>query len=146
MINSRLCWVKMQLWSIYNQTSSFFVNIKILKLHSSFDQGMIMIHQETLKIIKSQKLLNWGFLKEKSTELWPSITFTYFIKNFTTKSNSEGNSILYNFVSYRFFKSNASFERYGPRHYRSFQKSTKSHFFSKKCTWTWKLQMGWNQR
>ena len=135
MINSRLCGTKSQIWSIYSQTSSILVNINILKLDSSFDQGLIMIHQENLKFIKSQKLLNLDFLKEKSTELWPSITFTYLIKNFSTKAHFEGNSIFYNFVSYRFFPKNSSFKRYEPLHYRSFWKSTKTHLLSRQFTW-----------
>ena len=135
MINSRLCWLKSQLWSIYSQTSRFLVNIKVWKSHSSFDQGLIMIHQENLKFIKSQKLLKLGFLKEKSTELWQSITFTYFIRNFSTKAHFEGNSIFYNFSSYMFFPKNASFERYEPLHYSSFWKSTKRHLLSRQFTW-----------
>ena len=55
MVNSRLCWVKSQLWSTYSQTSRFLVNINIFKSHSSFDQGLIMIHQENSKIHQKTK-------------------------------------------------------------------------------------------
>ena len=116
------------------ETSRFLVNINILKSYSSFDQGQIMIHQENSRFIKSQKLLNQGFLKEKSTELQPSITFTCFMKFFLTKAHFKGNSNLYNFVSLNSSSKNTSFERYGSKHYRSFRKSTKTHLLLKQFT------------
>src|ERR1044072_3081442 len=56
MVENQLYWTKSQLWSTYSQISSFLVNIKILKSHSSFDQRLIMIHQENSRFIKSQKV------------------------------------------------------------------------------------------
>src|ERR1043165_5743739 len=65
MVENQLYWIKSQLWSTYSQTSSFLVNIKILRAHSSFDQGLIMIHQGNSKV----KVTKLGFLEEKSTQL-----------------------------------------------------------------------------
>ena len=53
------------------------------------------------KIWSKVKLSKLGFFKQKTTELWPGITFTYFIRNFSTKAHFKGNSILYNFISHQ---------------------------------------------
>ena len=54
MIKNKMYWIKSQLWSTYSQTLIFLVNINILRSHSSFDQGLIMIPQENSRFIKSQ--------------------------------------------------------------------------------------------
>ena len=65
MSKNQLYWVKSQLWSTYSQTARFLVNINILKVYSSFDQGFIMIHQEKLSNRQKSKVAKLGFLKEK---------------------------------------------------------------------------------
>ena len=42
----------------------FFVNILILKNISSFDQGLIMIHQELLTIHQDSKVAKLGFCRK----------------------------------------------------------------------------------
>ena len=42
----------------------FFVNILILKDNSSFDQGLIMIHQGFLKIHQDSKVAKLGFCRK----------------------------------------------------------------------------------
>ena len=54
-----------------------------------------------LKIWSKVKVSKLGFLKKKSIELWPGITFSYFIRDFPTKAHFEENSILYNFMSHK---------------------------------------------
>ena len=58
MVENQLYWTKTQLWSTYCQTSSFLVNIRILKSLSSFDQGLIMNHQENSRFDQKSKFLN----------------------------------------------------------------------------------------
>src|ERR1051325_9461105 len=69
MVENQLYWTKSQLWSIFSQTSSFLVNIKIFMSHSSFDQCLIMIHLENSKNDQKSKVSKLRFLKEKSKEL-----------------------------------------------------------------------------
>ena len=51
-------------WSFDSQTSRFFVNILILKYISSFDQGLIMIHQGLLIIHQDSKVAKLGFCRK----------------------------------------------------------------------------------
>ena len=146
MVENQLYWTKSQLWLTYSQTSSFFINIKILRSHSSFDQGFIMIHQENSRIDQKSKVAKLGFLKWKSTELWPSITFTYFIKKNSITAHFKGNSIIYNFMSYKLGLEMLHLEVIDRNIIGPFKKSTKSHLFAKKCSWAWKLQWRWKQK
>ena len=61
---NQLYWTKSQIWSTYNQTSRFLVNILILKYYSSFDQGLIMIHQGFLTIHQNPKVAKLGFYRK----------------------------------------------------------------------------------
>ena len=53
-----------------------------------------------VKIWSKVKVSKLGFFRQKSSELWQSITFRYFIRNSIT-THFEENSILYNFMSHK---------------------------------------------
>ena len=52
------------MWPTNSQTSRFFANILILKGISSFDQGLIMIHQWLLQIHQDSKVAKLGFCRK----------------------------------------------------------------------------------
>ena len=64
MSENRLCLGKSQLWPTYSKTSIFLVNILNLKYISSFDQGLIMIHQGLLIIHQEPKVAKLGFCRK----------------------------------------------------------------------------------
>ena len=66
MIENQLYWIKSQHWPTDSQNSSFLVNINILKSHSSFDQGLIIIHQEIAQKSKVAKLGFCGIFLRRS--------------------------------------------------------------------------------
>ena len=105
-----------------------------------------MIHQVNSRIDQKLKVAKLWFLKGKSTELWPGITFTYFIRNFSTKSHFKGNSILYNFMSHKLWLEMLHLEVMDQNIIGPSRKVNKSHLFAKKCPWAWKLQWRWNQK
>ena len=128
-----LRWLKIscigQLWSTYSQTSWFLVKILILKLHSSFDQGLIMIGFPNRV---SQWKVNW------------TLTDHNFLRNFPTKAHFEGNSILYNFMSHKLWPKMHHLRVMDQNIIGPSKSQQKSHLFAKKCTWTWELQWRWN--
>ena len=104
------------------------VNTNILKSKSSFHEGFIMIHQAKLKIHQKSKVtklvfslgeVNWTLTKHNFYMLHQKILNK---RSYWRKFNS-----LQLWLS-KLKSKNASFERYEPKHYKSFQKSTKDTF------------------
>ena len=81
-----------------------------------------------LKICSKVKLSKLGVSSEKSTELWLSITFSYFIRNFSTTSHFGENSILYNFKSHKHGQKMLHFEDMGQNITSPFQSQPKVKF------------------
>ena len=69
-------------------------------------------------------------MQEESTQLWPSITFSYFMRNDSSKAHCEEDAIIYNPYSSPKFKISL-IRSYEFGHYRSFWKVNKNTFFVK---------------
>ena len=84
-----------------------------------------------IKICQDPKVSIFGYLDEKSTELWPALESSFFIRNFPSKACFEENSILYNIMSHKNWLKMTYFKDTRQNITSPFEKSTKSQLFQK---------------
>ena len=84
-----------------------------------------------IKICQDSKVSIFGYSDEKSTELWPALESSFFIRNFPSKACFEEDSILYKVMFHKHWLKMLYLEDTSQDITSPFEKSTKVNFFKR---------------